>query len=148
MTEFLETWNVLKCCCFSPDGKSIATIIDKSIQIWDTTNLGLYPIEILAGPIVSINSIVFSLSLISVTPYKIQFWQIRASSTHSAVTSPISIPLTSAPVTSITLQVEDGIAISSHSDGVVKTWDLSTGLCRTSFQTPAHSPSNGDTADQ
>jgi len=51
--------------------------------------------------------------------------------------SPEFIPLASAPIKSITLQAKDGIAISSHSDGVVRTWDISTGRCKSSFQTPA-----------
>jgi WD40 repeat protein len=38
---------------------------------------------------------------------------------------------------SITLQAKDGITITSDSDGVVKIWDISTGLCKASFQTPA-----------
>jgi len=32
--------------------------------------------------------------------------------------------------------VRDGVAISSDSAGVVKTWDILTGLCKASFQTP------------
>jgi hypothetical protein len=38
---------------------------------------------------------------------------------------------------SVSLQTRKGIAISSDSAGVVKTWDISTGLCKASFQTPA-----------
>jgi len=37
---------------------------------------------------------------------------------------------------SITLQANDGIAISSHSDGMVKTWDTLTGCCKASFHAP------------
>jgi hypothetical protein len=38
---------------------------------------------------------------------------------------------------SITLQAKDGIFITSDSDGVVRTCDIFTGLCKASFQTPA-----------
>ena len=44
---------------------------------------------------------------------------------------------TSAIIRSITLHAKDGITITSNSDGVVRTWDISTGLCKASFQTPA-----------
>jgi hypothetical protein len=47
------------------------------------------------------------------------------------------MPLASAPILSVSLQAADGIAISSDSAGVVKTWDISTGICREYFQTPA-----------
>ena len=48
-----------------------------------------------------------------------------------------STPLTLAPIKSITLQAKDGIAISGDSAGVVRIWDISTGLCKASLQTPA-----------
>jgi WD40 repeat protein len=37
---------------------------------------------------------------------------------------------------SLTLQAEDGIVITSDSDGIVSTWDVSTGIHKASFQTP------------
>ena len=64
------------------------------------------------------------------------FWKIDSPSADLPMASPESAPPTSAPIKSITLQAKDGIAISSHSDGVVRTWDVSTGLCTASFQTP------------
>ena len=51
---------------------------------------------------------------------------------------PTSTSFTSAEIMSITLQAKDGITITSDLDGVVKTWDISTGLCKASFQTPAN----------
>jgi WD40 repeat protein len=53
---------------------------------------------------------------------------------------PESINPTSASIKSVSLQVEDSIAISSDLDGVVKIWDISMGLCKASFQTPAKDP--------
>jgi WD40 repeat protein len=38
---------------------------------------------------------------------------------------------------SITLRARDGIFITSDSDGVVRICDILTGLCKSSFQTPA-----------
>jgi WD40 repeat protein len=66
----------------------------------------------------------------------VKFWQISASSISPDVTDPKPIPCDS-PIRSITLQAKDGIAISSDSDGVVRIWNLSTGHCKASFQTPA-----------
>jgi WD40 repeat protein len=40
-------------------------------------------------------------------------------------------------IQSVSLQAEDCIGISSDSDGVVRTWDISTGHCKASFKTPA-----------
>ena len=53
------------------------------------------------------------------------------------MTDSVSTPPTPAQIKSVTLQTMDGIAISSDSDGVVKIWDISTGLCKKTFQTPA-----------
>ena len=40
-------------------------------------------------------------------------------------------------IQSVTLQTNDGVAISSDSTGVAKIWDISTGLYKASFQIPA-----------
>jgi len=96
-------------------------------------------IETFIGHVKDIKFLVFSstTSLISASRDKsVMFWQIGASLTSPDLTDPKSTPYTS-PIKSITLQAKDGIAISSDSDGVVRIWDLSTGLCRASFQTPA-----------
>ena len=45
---------------------------------------------------------------------------------------------------STTLHTEYGITITSDSDGVAKTWDISTGLCKASFQTPAKGTNKRD----
>jgi WD40 repeat protein len=45
---------------------------------------------------------------------------------------------------SITLHIECGITITSDSDGVVRTWDISTGLCKSSFQTPVKGANKRD----
>jgi hypothetical protein len=67
----------------------------------------------------------------------VKFWQIGAPSTDLVTSDPNSSPPTLAAVKSITLQVEDSVVISSDSAGVVRTWDISTGLCKASFQTLA-----------
>jgi len=52
-------------------------------------------------------------------------------------TDPGSTPITLPSIKSVSLQAKAGIAISSDMDGVVKTWDISTGLCKAFFQIPA-----------
>jgi len=60
------------------------------------------------------------------------------------VIDPISTPGASASIMSITLQATDGITISNDSNGVVRIWDISTGQCNGSFQTPAKDPEHSD----
>jgi hypothetical protein len=96
-------------------------------------------VETFTGHIKNITSLAFSSpsTLISASLDKsVKFWQICASLVDQIATDQQSIPHTSSPIMSITLQIKDGIAISSDLGGVVKTWDISTGLCRTSLQTP------------
>jgi len=111
-----------------------------TIDIWDITGSDPQLLETFTGYSYSITSLAFSspTSLISVSyDHSVRFWKIGASSTNPALASPKSIPLASAPIKSITLQAKDGITISSHSDGMVRIWDILTGLCKASFQTPA-----------
>ena len=63
----------------------------------------------------------------------IRFWQLGASSTAPAIIYPKSIPLDSVPIKPITLQAKDGITISSDLGGVIMIWNISTGLCISSF---------------
>jgi len=60
------------------------------------------------------------------------------------MTGPKTTPGASASILSITLQATDGIIISSDSNGVVRVWDISTGHCKESFQTPAKDPKYSD----
>ena len=77
-------------------------------------------------------------SLISVSDDgSVKFWKIGALSTDNVTTNVQSTSPSPAYIESISLQARDGIAISSDSAGVVKTWDISTGVCKASFQTPA-----------
>ena len=85
-----------------------------------------------------ITSLIFPSSLISASEDNtVKFWQIGAPSTDPVTIDTKPTPLTSASIESVSLQVRDGVAISSDQAGVVKTWDILTGLCKASFQTPA-----------
>ena len=131
-------------CCFSPDNKLFSVAVaDDIAYVWDITSLDPHSIEIFVGYSDMITSLVFSSpsSLISASwDGSVKFWQVGVLSTDPGTTDPGSTSLTSAGIVSVSLQARAGIAISSDIDGVVKTWDLSTGLCKTSFQTPAAEP--------
>jgi len=130
-------------CCFSPDNRAIAVASYLTIYIWDITSSDPHLLETFVGHTESVLSFAFSSpsSLISASWDKsVRFWQIGALSKDPVPSDPKSIPPTSAPVKSITLQAKDGVAISSHSDGVVRIWNLSTGLCKAFFQTPVKYP--------
>jgi len=125
-------------CCFSPDGRLVAVAAGETAYIWDITGSDPHLVEIFVGHTMDITSLVFSSpsSLISASwDQSIKFWQIDVSSKDPAEADPKSISLTPAAIMSITLQ--DSIAISSDSDGVVRIWDISTGICKASFQAPA-----------
>jgi len=123
-------------CCFSPDGRFVVAAASIFIYVWDIATLDPYPVETLVGHSKDIASLVFSSSFISASYDKsVKFWQIGVLSATPVMTHPKPTP--NASIQSLSLQARDGIAISSDSGGVVKTWDLLTGLCKTSFQTPA-----------
>ena len=125
-------------CCFSPDGRLIAAAGGWTAYVWDIISPIPHLVETFVGHTKYISSLVFSSpsSLILVSEDKtVKFWQISVLSTDSIVADPGSSPLTSSLIVSVSLQPRAGIAISIDFNGVVKTWDLSTGLCKTSFQT-------------
>jgi len=132
----LHVW----CHSISPDNRLIAVADRSTAYIWDITSSDPHLLETFTGHTGHIYSLAFSSpsSLISTSVDKsVRFWQIGASSTDPVPANPSSTSLTLAPVKSITLQAKDGIAISSHSDGVVRIWDISTGSCKVFFQTQA-----------
>ena len=147
VTEFHMTNNKTSRCCFSPDGKLVAAAAADTVYVWDITSPDPHPVETFIGHTKTITSLAFpsSSSLISASfDQSIKFWNIGTLSKDTVVTDPKSTPFTSVPIKSVTLQAKDGIIITSDSDGMVKTWDIPTGLCKTSFQTPAKDSSERD----
>ena len=127
-------------CCFSPDSRLVAVAAHITVYCWDITSSNPQLVETFVGHTKGITSLVFSspTTLITASLDKsVKFWQIGAQSIDPAMVDPKSTSLHSAPLKSITLQAKDGIVITSDSDGTVKTWDISTGIHRASFQTPA-----------
>jgi len=127
-------------CCFSPDGRLVAAAAGDTAYVWNIASPSPHLVETFIGHTDFIASLVFSSpsSLISVSyDESVKFWQISTLSTDPTATDLESTSLTSPPIMSVSLQARAGIAVSSDEDGVVKTWDLSTGLCKESLQVPA-----------
>ena len=144
VAEFYVTNNHTSYCCFSPDGRLVAAAADSTAYVWDITNPDPHLVEAFVSHTGDITSLVFSSpsSLISASEdSSIKFWKIGALSTPPVTTDPGSTPSTLPPIYSVSLQVRAGIAISCDNEGMVKTWDVSTGLCKGSFQTPVEDSS-------
>jgi WD40 repeat protein len=125
--------------CFSPDGRLVATTFQFDICVWDITGSDPLLVETFIEDTDHSFSLVFSSSstLISASYGRpVKFWQIGGLSTSLVADDPMSTPPTSTRIRSVYLLAENGIAVSSDNSGVVRTWDLSTGLCKGSFQVP------------
>jgi len=136
-----------QCCCFSLDGRLVAVAAGRIIYVWDITGSDPHLVETLIGHAEYITSLTFSSpsTLISASTDKsVKFWQISASPIDLAIIDPeptqIPLPL----VSSISLQARDGIAISSDTDGVVKTWDIPASLCKALSKSPARDYKDGE----
>ena len=124
--------------CFSPDGKLVAVSVQNFIHIWDITSSDPQFVETFSGSFGYISFLLFSSpsSLISAAGYDpIKFWQISLPSVDLVDTDSGSTPLISSGDQLLTLQAQDEIVITSK-DEVLKVWDISTGLCKASFQIP------------
>ena len=133
-TQFHTTRNA-RSFCFSPDGRLIAAAADSTVYVWDIANPDSHLVGTLVGHNEGIRSIVFSSpsSLISASlDDSVKFWRVGAVSADLVMANPGSTP-----IVSVSLQAGAGIALSSDKEGVVKIWDISTGLCKSSFQTLA-----------
>jgi len=140
VAEFHITNSNASYCCFSPDGKLVAVAAGNTAYVWNITGPDPCLVGTFIGYASAITSLVFSspTSLISASEDQtVKFWQIDASLTTPVETDLKSTPLTLASIKSIVLQVKDGITITSDSDGVVRVWDILTGICKTSLQSPA-----------
>ena len=129
-------------CSFSPDSRFIAVAAGRTVYCWNITNSKPQLAETFIGHTNNITSLLFSspTTLVSASIDKsIKFWHIGTQPADPTMPDlkPTSIP--SAPIESITLQTKDSVIITSDSDGIVKTWDISTGVNKTSFQTPFRS---------
>jgi hypothetical protein len=141
------THSYLKCPCFSPDGSLVAAVSETGAYILDIANSDPHSITEFTGYTERITSLTFSSPscLISASEGRlVKFWQVGVLSADHTITDLKSTLSTSVPIEFVSLQTKEGIAISCDSDGVVKIWDISTGLCKSSFQTPAKKTFWGD----
>ena len=132
-------------CCFSPDDRLVALATFTTVYIWNISGSDPCLIETFFDHTGHISSLIFSSpsSLISTsTSGSVNFWEIGISDPIATDTK--STPLTSTPIRSTTLQAKDGIIVTSDSDGVARIWDVLTGLCKASFQTPAEGSDRRD----
>ena len=126
------------CCCFSPDGRFIAVASSHNIYIWDITSPDPCLIQTLIGHSSFVTSLVFPspYNLISAScGESIKFWQIDSLLVAPVLPDSQPPPLTSAPIKSVCLQTKDSLAFSIDSAGVLKTWDISTGCCKGTYET-------------
>ena len=133
--------------CFSLDGGMVAISAGSTFYVWNIANSKPHLVGTFTGHTDHINSLAFSSpsSIVSASSdQSIKFWKIIPQPTDLAGTDSKSIPITSATIMSITIQARDNIFITSDSDGMVKTWDIFTGTCKASFQTPAKGTKDRD----
>ena len=133
--------------CLSPSGRFVLATAGSTVYVWDITNPKPCLIETCNGHSGAIVSILFPSpsSFISVShDQTVKFWQIQAPSINPVEMNSESALPTSSIIRSIALCIESGVTITSDSDGVVRTWDISTGLCKTSFKTPVKDTNKRD----
>ena len=135
----------IKCYCFSPDGRFMAGAHSNIVYVWDITSSNPCLIERCVGHTGAVTSLTFCSSLISSSiDNTIKFWQISTPSMEPVVTDTGDVSPTPASIISINLQAKDGIAISCDDAGVVRSWDISTGLCKVSLYMSARPSSKID----
>jgi len=140
VAELQEPEADLRQCHFSPDGKLMAGCTCHNIYIWDITNSDPRPVGTFTGHTWYIASLVFSSSLILISSSfdgSIRFWEVGILPTDPVVTKPEGMPRYPIQIQSVSLPTNEAIAVSCHPRGVVRTWDISTGICKASFRTPA-----------
>ena len=129
-----EEWHLSQ-PCFSPDGKFVACASDQDILIWNITIPGAPLVKHLTGHSQDITFLAFSSSLISGSRDRsVKFWPTDNFLVDSTMTGSAATPTS---IASAHLFHGDSVAITSDSSGLVKTWDLITGICKSSFSTPA-----------
>ena len=136
VAEFQTPWNSRR-CCFSPDGKFIATIAKDIVYVWDIGSSD----PCLVGTFGSYFSYLAFASpsslVLACRDNHIKFWQIGSFTQDLDIPSLNPVLSTPAPVTFVGLQAKDGIAVSCDSTGLIKIWNIITGLCKATYKTPA-----------
>ena len=147
VTEFQTTEVNHMCCCFSPDGKMVAVSGGSTVCLWNIASTEPCLVETFMGHTNTITALAFSSSSSLISGSRdgfVRFWKISTQSIDPAGIDPKSISLIPVTIMSITLPAEDNTFITSDSGGIVKTWDIFTGVCKASFQTPAKGTNKRD----
>ena len=134
-------------CCFSPDGRSVACATTRYIYVWDITKPEAHLTGHLAGHGSSICFIAFPSYLVSgAQDRSVKFWQSRSPMADPGTTKHMATEHGSgAIIQSVGLFAGDNTVVTGDDRGVVKAWDLTTGRCKKSFQTPVPRWSSQDT---
>jgi WD40 repeat protein len=135
------------CCHFSPDGRCIAVAALSTIYLWDITGPEPCLIQALTGHTGDITSLIFSSSLTLISASldgSVKFWQISASSLNPTIPDSKPIPLTPTSISSVCIKSKDGLAFSINTQGVVRIWNILTGLCEGTTETPAQDAESVD----
>jgi len=136
VAELQVSGDDLECCCFSSNNKFVAGGAGCTVYIWSIAGSDPYLVETLTGHSDIITSLIFPSSIISASSDQtVKFWQMGT--TDPVATDRRSTLPTPSSIESVSLQGKNGVSISSDFTGVVKIWDILTGLCKESFQTPA-----------
>ena len=130
-------------CRFSSDGKFVACGGNATIYVWDITIPGARLVGSLVGHSKPITFLAFSSSLVSgSSDQSVKFWQSSSFLAESTTIGHAAAPSLrgSTPIRSVNLFAEHNTVVTSDESGVVKTWDITTGTCKSSFSTPAKGP--------
>ena len=123
--------------CFSPDGKLVACAASNDIFVWNISISGTPLVERSITNSDHVNFLAFSSSSSSLVSGSrdgsVKFWPTDRLLADSTTTGPAAA---STWIVSAHLFHDDSAVVTSDSSGVVKTWDLITGICK-SFSTPA-----------
>ena len=124
-------------CCFSPDGRFVAFSVDRVIYVWDITIPGARLVGRLAGHTDTVTFLAFPSYLISASKdNSVKLWPSSSFLVESNSSDHITALRGSTPIMSVNLFAKNSTVVTSDKSGVVKTWDLITGRCRSSFSTP------------
>ena len=132
-----ETRSSLGSPCFSPDGKFVACGSSQNIFVWNISIPGTPLVERSTTNSDHVDFLAFSSSSSSLVSgsgnASVKFWPTDRLLADSTTAGPAA---TSTWIRSAHLFHDDSVVVTSDSSGVVKTWDLITGICK-SFSTPA-----------
>ena len=138
-------------CCFSPDGRLIATHSGETAYVWDISNpepslVGQFTVQFerITSIIFSSPSVLISTSNDESDDGSVEYWQVNELSTDPVPSAPSPTLSHSARVVFVSLQASHGVAISGDITGVLKIWDISNGSHKATFQAPVNQIYGGD----